>query len=130
MNNFKHLLKQLFRFGIVGVICFIIDYALLHFLTEVCGVYVLISAAISFSVSVIVNYILSTFFVFDVNRDKNQKKNFILFIIFSVIGLIITELLMKLGIDVFKMNYSIVKIIATIIVMVYNFVTRKLFMEK
>ncbi len=130
MNSFRHLFKQLFRFGIVGVICFIIDFALLHFLTEVCDVYVLVSAAISFSVSVVANYILSSYFVFDVNREKSQKKNFVLFIIFSVIGLILTEILMKVGIDLLRMNYSIVKIIATVIVMIYNFVTRKLFMEK
>ncbi len=130
MNSFSHLISQLFRFGIVGVVCFIIDFALLHLLTELCGVYVLVSAAVSFSVSVVANYILSTYFVFDVNREKSQKKNFILFIIFSIIGLILTEILMKVGIDLLEINYSLVKIIATVIVMIYNFVTRKLFMEK
>ncbi len=58
------------------------------------------------------------------------KKNFIIFIVFSVIGLGLTELIMWLGVDIMKISYLIVKIIATAIVMVFNFVTRKIFLEK
>lgn len=130
MKNPSALIKQLFRFGIVGVICTAIDYALLVFLKEVCSLSVLLAAGISFSVSVIANYILSTYFVFEVKKERDKKKNFILFIIFSVIGLVLTELLMKLGTDVMNIHYTIVKIFSTLIVMSYNFITRKLFMEK
>ncbi len=130
MKNPSALIKQLFRFGIVGVICTVIDYGLLVFLKEVCSLDVLLAAGISFSVSVISNYILSTYFVFEVKKERDKKKNFILFIIFSVIGLVLTELLMKLGTDVMNIHYTIVKIFSTLIVMSYNFITRKLFMEK
>lgn len=130
MKKLFALVVQLFKFSIVGVICFIVDFAVLYVLKEFAGFHVLLSAAISFTISVILNYILSIYFVFDVDKKKNQKRNFILFIIFSVIGLILTEILMKIGIDFLSINYMLVKVAATVIVMVYNFVTRKLFIER
>lgn len=126
----KKLAIQLIKFGGVGFTCFAIDYGVLFLLTDLCGVNVFLSAAMSFSVSVVVNYILSVKFVFDTNPKHDKKRNFILFIVFSVIGLGLTELIMKIGVDYMLINYLIVKIAATAIVMVFNFVTRKLFLEK
>lgn len=130
MEKIKKLVLQLIKFGGVGVVCFLIDYGILFLLTDIVKLGVLYSAAISFSVSVVVNYILSVKFVFDTNPKHDKKRNFILFIVFSVIGLGLTELIMKIGVDLLLINYLIVKIAATAIVMVFNFVTRKLFLEK
>ena len=126
----KKLAVQLIKFGGVGFTCFAIDYGVLFLLTDLCGVNVFLSVAAAFSVSVIVNYILSVKFVFDPNPEHSKKRDFILFILFSVIGLGLTELIMKIGVDYMLINYLIVKIAATAIVMVFNFVTRKLFLEK
>lgn len=124
------LFQQIIKFSVVGFICFVIDFILLYVLKEFFHINVYLSTAIAFTVSVIVNYILSILFVFDVDKSKNQSKNFVLFIIFSVIGLILTEVLMHIGTQWFEFNYLLVKIFATLIVMVFNFVTRKLFLEK
>ncbi len=124
------LFKQILKFGVVGTIAFLIDYLVLILCKEVFGLSVLLSAAIGFTVSVIFNYILSIKFVFEVNDKHDSKRNFILFIVFSVIGLGLTELIMWFGTDIVKIHYLIVKIIATGIVMVFNFVTRKLFLER
>lgn len=125
----KKLLLQMFKFLLVGGLAFVIDYVTLIICKEVFNIPVLISAAIAFTVSVVVNYILSVKWVFDVDKSKSEKKNFIIFIVFSVIGLGLTELIMWFGVDIVKISYLIVKIIATAIVMVFNFVTRKLFLE-
>jgi hypothetical protein len=125
----ENLLIQIFKFGIVGGIAFLIDYIVLFCCKEFIGLSVLLSAAIAFTVSVIYNYIASVKWVFDVNKEKSAKKNFVIFIILSIIGLIITEIIMWIGSDIMKINYLIVKIIATAIVMVFNFITRKMFLE-
>lgn len=124
------LLKQLFGFGIVGIICFIIDYGLMIILTEVVGLTYLVSCALSFIVSTIVNYILSMRFVFESKENVNKTVEFILFVIMSTIGLGLTELLMFLAVDKLNIYYMISKIVVTGIVMIYNFVTRKIFLEK
>lgn len=123
------LFKQLFKFGIVGFIAFLIDYFLLYFLTEYLNVYYLISSTISFIVSLIVNYILSIYWVFDVTK-KQTFKEVLLFVVLSVIGLGINQLIMYLGADIINIHYMICKLAATFIVMVYNFITRKIFIEK
>ena len=126
----KKLIRQIVRFGGVGVLCFLIDYGILNVLTEYAKVYYLLSATISFSVSVIVNYVLSTLFVFDVDKSHSRVRDLLLFVVFSVIGLGLTAGIMKLGVDWLAFDYRLVKIAATAIVMVYNFVTRKLFLER
>ena len=50
--------------------------------------------------------------------------------VLSVIGLGINELIMYVTVDLLIINYMLAKIGATAIVMVYNFITRKLFLEK
>lgn len=126
----KKLIRQIVRFGGVGVLCFLIDYGILNVLTEYAKVYYLLSATISFSVSVIVNYVLSTLFVFDVDKSHSRVRDLLLFVVFSVIGLGLTAGIMKLGVDWLAFDYRLVKIVATAIVMVYNFITRKLFLER
>ena len=125
----KKLIRQLFRFGIVGVIAFVIDYGLLYILTEKCGIYYLVSSLISFGVSVIFNYIASVIWVFDVDKRKSKVKNFVYFIALSVVGLAINELIMWLGVDKMHIYYMLVKLFATAIVMIFNFITRKMFLE-
>ena len=125
----KKLINQILKFGVVGGIAFIIDYSVLFICTEFFGIYYLISSLISFSVSTVFNYIASIKWVFDVNQKKSQKKNFILFIVFSVIGLGLNQLIMWFGVDVLHIYYMLVKIGATAIVMVFNFITREMFLE-
>ncbi len=110
---------------LVGFLCFFIDYGIMVFLTEALKINYLISSGCSFSVSVIVNYILSIKFVFDADRDANKVKQFLVFLFFSIGGLIINQIVMWVAVDLLGIFYMISKIGATAIVMVYNFITRK-----
>lgn len=124
----KKLISQFFKFGVVGVIAFIVDYLSLYLLTEFLNVYYLISSIISFLLSIIVNYILSIKWVFDIKK-KQSFKDVITFTLLSAIGLLINLLVMYLSVEVLKIHYMIGKLIATFIVMIWNFVTRKMFLE-
>lgn len=124
----KKLFIQLFKFGIVGVVAAIVDVGLLTLLAEKFGVDVLISAAISFSVSVIVNYICSMKFVFQ-GKKQNKWKEFIIFLVLSIGGLLLNQLIMWFGVKWFSSHYLLVKVLAMLIVPIYNFITRKIFLE-
>ena len=126
----KKLMEQIVRFGIVGVIAFVIDYAVLLVLTEVAGIHYLISSAVAFLVSVIFNYILSITFVFETDKTKSKGAQFSLFAVMSAGGLGINQLMMWLLSDIMFIPYQLSKFFATAVVMVYNFVTRKLFLER
>ena len=126
----KKLFEQLIKFGIVGVVCFLIDYGLMVLLTEIFKVHYLLSSGVSFCVSVIANYVLSLKYVFDTGNDKRSITEFLIFIILSVIGLGIHQALMWLCVEIFHIFYMVSKIGVTAVVMVYNFITRKMILEK
>lgn len=126
----RKLIEQMIKFGFVGFLCFFIDYGIMVLLTEVAGIVYLVSSACSFTVSVIVNYILSVTFVFETDKEKSRIKEFIVFVFLSIIGLGINQLCMWFGVELLHISYLIVKIGATAVVMVYNFISRKLIIEK
>ena len=126
----KKLIDQMIKFGFVGFLCFFIDWGIMVFLTEVFGINPLISSTISFTVSVTVNYILSVTFVFETDKNANKGSQFVIFVLLSIVGLGVNELCMWLGTDLLGIHYMITKVGATAVVMVYNFITRKIFIEK
>ena len=126
----RKLIEQMIKFGFVGFLCFFIDYGIMVLLTEVAGIVYLVSSACSFTVSVIVNYILSVTFVFETDKEKSRIKEFIVFVFLSIIGLGINQLCMWFGVELLHISYLFVKIGGTAVVMVYNFISRKLIIEK
>lgn len=125
----KKLFAQFMKFGVVGAIAFVIDYGLLAFLTEVFGIDYLVSATISFTASVAFNYVASMRYVFTHKEDMSRRREFVIFVVLSVIGLAINNACMWAGVELLGVHYLLTKIAATAIVMVWNFVTRKIFLD-
>lgn len=122
------LILQIIKFGIVGVIAAAVDVGTLVVLKELLYMDVLIASAISFSVSVIVNYLLSMTFVFK-SKKQNKVKEFITFVFLSIGGLCLNQLILWIGVTYVSVYYLVVKFFAMLIVPIYNFVTRKIFLE-
>lgn len=123
------LVNKIIRFSIVGGIATIIDFVSLYIFKEFLNFNVILANTLSFTISVIYNYIASITWVFDVNNNKNKKVQFILFIIFSIVGLITNNIILYILTDKLNIYYLISKIIATLFVMIFNFITRKKFLE-
>ena len=127
-DNQIKLLVQIFKFVIVGGIATLIDWIIYFICYHFIGIEPLIANIISFTISVIYNFWASIKYVFDVKG--NNKRNFIIFVVFALIGLGINEIIIFLLHNKLLWNAMLVKIIATAIVMVFNFVTRKKLLEK
>ena len=125
----KKLIAQFMKFGVVGVIAFLIDFGVMVFLTEVFGVPYLISTTVAFIVSVIFNYVASMRYVFVRKEDMSRRREFIIFVALSAIGLVLNDVFMWLLVDLFTIDYRISKIITTVLVALWNFVSRKIFLE-
>lgn len=136
----KKLLQQFMKFGVVGVTAFVVEYVCLYVLTEFAFPVVfphmtedhraLIAAPVAFCISTLYNYFFSMKYVFEKRSDASVKKVFFIFIILSLIGLGLNQLLMTIFIKTFGIYYMISKILATAIVTVYNFISRKVFIEE
>ena len=130
MKTKSNLLVQIFKFGIVGGIATIIDLIIYYICFNYLKINPLIANIISFCIAVIYNYLASIKWVFIVDENKSKKKLFIEFMIFSILGLLLTEFLLFIFINKLSLSKMIAKIIATVVTMIFNFITRKLFLEK
>lgn len=149
----KKLIEQIMKFGIIGVIATIVDWGIFALLVELYGVadilanaisleyWKVVATVISFSVSVVVNYVASMRYVFERREDMSRTKEFVIFLGLSIIGLGINVLII-VGLEgivkwfatwpaiISRFAYMVPKVVATAVVLVWNFVTRKIFLEK
>ena len=109
------------KFGVVGVIATVIDFGIMNLLHYGLDLNILIANTSGFIISLIFNYLASMKYVFAHKEGMSRRREFIIFVVLSVIGLGLND---GLGLEA-----NIAKICATALVMVYNFVTRKIFLE-
>lgn len=130
MNTYlRELTVQFAKFGIVGVIAFCIDYGLFLLMTYVFGINYLIASAISFVISTIFNFAASMRYVFAGKRGQTRSQQFVIFFVLSVVGLGVNQLVLWMCVDLLAWLAWAGKLAATFIVMIFNFVTRKVFLE-
>ena len=148
-NKLQKLIVQILKFGVVGGLSFVIDFIITLIVSAImrkCGISVETAATVGgffgFCISLIFNYIMSMKFVFERKDDMDRKKEFLIFAALSAVGLGLNELILYYGIIICNnMIPSLVeekptlvtagvKIVATAIVMVYNFISRKMTLEK
>ena len=120
-----NIIIQFFRYVFVGGTAFVVDFFFLYFFSDICGIYYLISAVFSFIISVLVNYVMSTRWVFNQNNIENRVVEFNLFLLISTIGLVFTEILLYFFTDICGIHYLISKIISAVIVLFWNFLARR-----
>lgn len=117
-------IKEILRFGLTGGLCFLLDYGTMLLCKEVFGLHYLVATGAGFVVSVIVNYILCIKWVFSGAKEGGFKVQ-ALFLLTSLIGLGLNQLIMWGLVDGLHIFYAIAKIITTAIVMVYNYFTKR-----
>lgn len=116
---------QLFRYTFVGGAAFVVDFGLMVALTELCGLYYLASASLSFIAGLLVNYFISKVWVFRTSRVKQKGLEFLAFALIGVVGLGLNALLLKLITEGIGLHYTLSKIITAVLVYLYNFLARK-----
>lgn len=128
----NRLVEQLLRFGVVGLLAFGIDYGLLMLLSQVVGMDAVLAAAVSFCVSLVFNYLASMRYVFTHRDNMPRSREFVTFVLLSVVGLGINELVMWLGTSWLgdsALAVTCTKVGATAVVMVWNFLSRKRWLD-
>lgn len=122
-------LREFMLYVVVGGICTLTDIAMLYMLTSVGGMHYLVSSSLSFTLGVVLNWILCRHFVFEFHRLQRQDKEFACYVLISIVGLVINVLLMWLFTNVLCTWYLYSKLMAAAITVFYNFFARKLFLH-
>jgi len=128
------LAGEFIRYCFVGGVAFLADYAALWLTKEyvfgsfLCGLYLATGAG--FLIGLVVNYVLSLKFVFTQAKDAKSGRTFGAFAVFGIVGLVglaLTELGMWVGVVLAGLHYMVVKLVVTVIVLMWNYLGRKLF---
>ena len=125
----KTLLAQLAKFGVVGVVATVIDFGVMNLLHYALHLDILIANTAGFTISLIFNYVASMKFVFEHRDDMSRKREFAIFVVLSIIGLLLNDGIVLALNKGLLLEANIAKVAATALVMIYNFVTRKLFLD-
>lgn len=125
----EQLFRQFLRFAGVGGVAFVIDWGTMTFLAEVFGIHYMVSTTVGFIVSVVFNYVASMRYVFERKEGMSRKREFTVFVVLSVVGLGLNNLLMFLFAGVAQVDYRAAKVVATALVTIYNFTSRKKFLD-
>lgn len=142
-EKYHSLLWEIFRFCVVGFIATAVDYALFILFNKVIlpkemflgkwDLNIGLATTVGFIGGVIVNYLLSVYYVFKNVKNKEEAKstkNKIVFVVLGTIGLFIGLGIMQFGVVDLEWNESIVFVLKTGIVLVFNYITRKIFIFK
>ena len=81
------LLAQILKFAVVGGISFVVDFVVYTVMCNVLHIHYIIAGVSGFVVSVVVNYLLSMKFVFVSKEDMRKDKEFVIFVVLSLIGM-------------------------------------------
>lgn len=120
----SNVLIQTLRALFVGGAAFVADAGVL-WLISLTGLHYLICAALSFAVGVTVNYILSVKFVFKERASVGKTAEIAVYLVVSLVGLGLTELLMWLFTERVGFHFMVSKAIAAICAFAWNFTIRK-----
>ncbi len=116
---------QFFRYGFVGGVAFVCDFATLSLATDVLGLHYLISNVFGFCVGLVVNYCLSVRWVFEKSKISRGTVQFALFALVGIAGLGINELVLWWLTEGVGTHYKLSKLAATVVVYLWNFSIRK-----
>lgn len=127
----KNGFLQFFRYLFVGGIATVVDWGVLMGLTELLQLHHLVSAIFAFVAGLGTNFLLSKLLVFRASEAKtNSLLEFLGYALIGLVGLGMTELILFLFTDGLSLHYMLSKAIATAVVLVWNYLARKLLLYK
>lgn len=136
----KGIFYEVVRFGLVGVIaamfdfttCYIFQYLILPQSWSDIAL-TIVSVTFGFMVGVFVNYICSVYIVFRNTTDKNKSRTLFgrfLFVSLASMGLFMGYGFQYLFFNLLHLGYILTFVIRTLIVLVWNYLSRKFFIFK
>lgn len=127
MSNFVKLLYVRFRnlilYGVIGCFTAGLDFLVFTLLTKYVGLYYLFANCISVMVGITISFILNRSINFKVKDDA--VKRFAIFLTVGLCGLLLSNIILYLGIDVRGGDRVVVKLLSVVLVVLFQFLLNK-----
>ena len=122
MNN--KIIPQFIAYAGAGVIGTAGHYLTLIILVEVFNIAPVYATTAGFAVGAVINYILNYTYIFQ--SDKTHIEAASKFFTVAIVGVGINSVIMYVGESVLMINYILVQLVATGVVLVQNFILNRL----
>ncbi len=116
---------EFLRYGAASAIALFVDFATLVLLTEFAGIHYLASAAVGFSLGILVTYFLSVRWVFASRRLASVPAESAVFLLIGIAGLAINHVAMFGLTEAAHLPYAVSKVGSAGLVFTFNFIARK-----
>lgn len=126
MERIKHLyakFRNLILYGIIGSFTSFLDFCVFTVLANHVGVYYLVANCISVLVGITTSFLLNRAYNFKVK--DHTKRRFITFLTVGICGLLLSNLILYVGIDMLQLNDLVVKFASIILVVGFQFIANK-----
>ena len=118
-------LVQFIRYVFVGGAAFAVDYLALYLLAHFAGLHYLLAASLSYLLGMVANYLVSVRWVFDFRRIRQWEREFAIFFMIGIAGLILNGLAITLLVEAAGAPYMAAKLAAAAAILFFNFGARK-----
>ncbi len=123
-SKFRHLIL----YGIIGSFSSTLDFLIYTVLVQVVGLQYLLSNCISVLGGITTSFILNRNYNFKVK--DHAKRRFSIFLTVGLCGLVMSNIILYLCIDVWSMNKLISKLLSIVLVVLFQFLINKYFTFK
>lgn len=124
MRKHKGTIGQFLMFAGLGVIGTLGHYTVLVVLVQFWAVDPVFASSLGFVIGAVINYILNYQFTFQ--SQKRHSEALAKFLIVAIIGAGINGFIMYIGVENTRINYMIIQLFATGVVLLWNFIVNKL----
>jgi len=123
MKAFNKTSHQFLMFAGIGLVGTSGHYAVLISMVQLLQVHPVIATTAGFAVGALINYALNYRITF--NSNKRHREALTKFLLVAVVGAVLNASIMKTGVDHLKLHYLIIQLLATGVVLVFNFAANK-----
>lgn len=116
----RPMIRQFIKFGLVGAMNTVIDYALFTTFFYLLNVHYLAANAMSFTIAVTNSYVLNRRWTFR-SDNPNWRTEAVKFVVVNIIGLGLSEMILFILVEHLGFHQLMAKALAIIVVLFWNF---------
>lgn len=119
-----------FRYLCTGGTVTVINMILLYLFTELANINYAVSNVISMLICIVITYITSKKIVFVKKVKIGMIKEFLIYVVISIISITIDTIIMYILTEKLKIYYLLSKVFATFVSTIFNYISKKITYDK